>query len=92
MNTTRKAFKTWATAAPREWDVTRFGEGSARRPGQYFGYHVQCAWEAWEAACAAEREACAQVCEAYALRTSGYLDNDMTAVKLADAIRARSQQ
>jgi hypothetical protein len=36
-----------------------------------------------------EREACAQVCEAYALRTSGYLDNDMTAVKLADAIRAR---
>ena len=40
-------------------------------------------------AVAAEREACAQVCEAYALRTRGYLDDDMTAVKNANAIRAR---
>ena len=63
MNTTRKAFETWATAAPREWDVTRFGEGSARRPGQYFGYVVQASWEAWQAACTAEREACAATCE-----------------------------
>ena len=40
---------------------------------------------------AAEREACAQVCEAYALRTRGYLDDDMTAVKNANAIRARGK-
>ena len=45
-----------------------------------------------EAAAAAEREACAQVCEAYALRTRGYLDDDMTAVKNAKAIRARSKK
>ena len=43
-----------------------------------------------DSAVAAEREACAQVCEAYALRTRGYLDDDMTAVKNANAIRARS--
>ena len=91
MDEMRKAFETWAQQPPMEWDVTRFGEHCAW-PGNYRSYHVQCAWEAWEAACAAEREACAQVCEAYALRTSGYLDNDMTAVNLADAIRARSQQ
>ena len=44
-----------------------------------------------KAAVLAEREACAQVCEAYALRTRGYLDDDMTAVKNATAIRARGQ-
>ena len=56
MDETRKAFEAWATAAPREWDATRFDEGSARWPGQYFGYVVQASWEAWQAACAAERK------------------------------------
>lgn len=36
---------------------------------------------------AEQREADAKVCEGYALRTRGYLDDDMTACKLADSIR-----
>ena len=84
MNTTRKAFETWATAAPREWDVTRFGEGSARRPGQYFGYVVQASWEAWQAACAAEREMCAAIADEY--------EYHMIAGSCACDIRARSRQ
>ena len=92
MDEMRKAFEAWATAAPREWGARRYMSSEMPWPGEYQEYRVQCAWEAWQDACAAEREACAQVCEAYALRTSGYLDNDMTAVKFADAIRARSQQ
>ena len=63
MDETRKAFEAWATAAPREWDATRFDEGSARWPGQYFGYVVQASWEAWQAACAAERKGSAMTNE-----------------------------
>ena len=36
---------------------------------------------------AEQREADAKVCEGYALRTRRYLDDDMTACKLANAIR-----
>ena len=62
MDEMRKAFEAWATAEPREWDIYRWGDHCAH-PGNYCDDNVQCAWEAWQAACAAEREACAQVCQ-----------------------------
>ena len=55
MDEMRKAFEAWATAEPREWDISRFDE-SAPWPGNYRSYPTQCAWEAWQAACAAERK------------------------------------
>ena len=87
MDEMRKAFEAWAQGCG--WDISKIGSD---RSGTYESMFTRSMWWAWQAACAVEREACAQVCEAYALRTSGYLDNDMTAVKFADAIRARSQQ
>ena len=64
MDEMRKAFEAWATAEPREWDVTRFGEGSARWPGQYFGYVVQASWEAWQAACTVDAQCRADIAKA----------------------------
>lgn len=52
---------------------------------------VRFMWEAWQAACAAEREACAAICYAEtekATTPSGALH----ALICASAIRARSQQ
>lgn len=42
----REAFEDWASATPREFDLTRY---SAQHPWPkaYRDYHVQCAWEAW---------------------------------------------
>ena len=55
MDEMRKAFEAWATAEPRKWGISRF-DGSALWPGGYHSYPTQCAWEAWQAACAAERK------------------------------------
>ena len=62
MDEMRKAFEAWATAEPREWDISRF-DGSAPWPGGYHSYPTQCAWEAWQAACAAERKGSAMTNE-----------------------------
>ena len=91
MDEMRKAFEAWVTAEPREWDVTRFGEGSARWPGQYFGYVVQASWEAWQAACTAEREACAAICESERDEAQT-VTGAFRAQECAKRIRARSQQ
>lgn len=85
MNNMRKAFEEWATAAPREWDISRFDEESPRLPGQYFCHVIQTAWEAWQAACEAEREWMLDLTYSYADSLSW--NDDFQA-----AIRARSQQ
>jgi len=40
--------------APYEFDMARWPENSTKTawPGNYKFYHVQCAWEAWQAAIA----------------------------------------
>jgi len=43
------------------------------------------------AAVNAEREACANVCEAHSFRVRGFLDDDLLECKLADAIRNRGE-
>jgi hypothetical protein len=49
MSDIRKRFEAWAKDAPREWEVD-IHNGEGAWPGQYTEYHVQCAWEAWQAA------------------------------------------
>ena len=68
MDEMRKAFEAWATAAPRGWGARRYMSSEMPWPGEYQEYRVQCAWEAWQDACAAEREACAIVCRERAER------------------------
>ncbi len=46
----RARFEAWAVKPPREWCVIRQGERNIW-PDQYCDYHVQCAWESWQAAC-----------------------------------------
>lgn len=43
----RAEFEAWATATPREFDVSRYNALGAW-PGAYTEYHVHCAWEAWQ--------------------------------------------
>jgi hypothetical protein len=46
--TSRKRFEAWAKVAPREWEVD-IHNGEGAWPGQYTEYHVQCAFEAYQA-------------------------------------------
>ncbi|WP_339881825.1 hypothetical protein [Vreelandella maris] len=46
----RARFEAWAKRPPREWNVRISGTKEAW-PGSYWSYPVQCAWEAWQAAC-----------------------------------------
>lgn len=46
--TCQEQFDAWAQAAPREWSIEKQSE-LGTFPGQYRAYHVQVAWEAWEA-------------------------------------------
>ena len=48
--TERDRFEAWAKAPPLEWDTDIAGPKEAW-PGQYKLYHVQSAWEAWQARC-----------------------------------------
>ncbi len=45
----RKEFEAWAALPPREWDIELNGKDQGW-PDQYRAYHVQCAWQAWQAA------------------------------------------
>lgn len=47
--TDRKKFEAWAVEPPREWSIQQNGKDQGW-PHQYRAYHVQCAWEAWQAA------------------------------------------
>ena len=60
MNTTRKAFDAWAQGCG--WDISKIGSGEGW-DGTYTNTAVRFMWEAWQAACTAEREACAATCE-----------------------------
>ena len=107
MDEMRRAFEAWVTAEPMEWGVYRWGDHCAH-PGNYCDDNAQCAWEAWQAACAAEREACAATCEdraekfeSAAQRADARGEHDDAALCRATAwqmeicakrIRARSQQ
>ena len=61
----REAFEKWASKPPMEFYLARHDD-TAAWPGNYKDYHVECAWQAWQAATAIEREACAKVCDYYA--------------------------
>lgn len=50
MSDQRDRFEAWAKAPPREWNTDIAGPKQAW-PGSYWSYPVQCAWEAWQAAC-----------------------------------------
>ncbi|UTD55901.1 hypothetical protein [Halomonas sp. MS1] len=52
MSKQRERFEAWAVKPPREWCVGKQSHTSDNSwPGQYRDYHVQCAWESWQAAC-----------------------------------------
>ena len=55
MDETRKAFEAWATAEPREWNVSRC-ETQNGTLGLYCNVCTEKAWRAWQAACAVERK------------------------------------
>jgi len=50
----RARFEAMFALAPYEFDMARWPENSTKTawPGNYKFYHVQCAWEAWQAAIA----------------------------------------
>jgi hypothetical protein len=50
--TNRHEFEEWVTAMPYERDITRIPNDSERYafPNTYVSYHVDLAWEAWQAA------------------------------------------
>ena len=74
--TLQEQFEVWAQEAPREWSIEKQSELGAF-PGQYRDYHVQAAWEAWEAA-------------AY-LRTTGDTP-EMIFASLRDDLAAKAMQ
>ena len=43
----REEFEAWISAPPYERETHRQGQSLAW-PGQYYDYHVQLAWEAWQ--------------------------------------------
>ena len=48
--TQREQFEKWAARPPREWPLEAHAYTyESGWPGQYKAYHVQCAWEAWQA-------------------------------------------
>ncbi|QHD50009.1 hypothetical protein [Vreelandella aquamarina] len=50
--TQRDRFEAWAVAPPREWPIDKQPNSPRSAwPGQYVAHYVQCAWEAWQAAC-----------------------------------------
>lgn len=55
-------------------------------PGPEFADERDIAWQAWQAAIAKEREACAEVCDALAIRHFKFPSD------CAEAIRARGQE
>ena len=91
MNSMRKAFEAWAIASPRGWGVRRYMSSEMPWPGEYQEYRVQCAWEAWQDACAAEREACAAICERERDEAQ-IVTGAFRAQECAKRIRARSQK
>lgn len=88
MDETRKAFEAWVQDLG--WNAARLKPDGILN-GVYKNATTQGLWRAWQAACAAEREACAEVCESErdeATTPSGAL----RAARCAAAIRARGQQ
>jgi hypothetical protein len=84
----RQAFEAWAN--DRMWDTSR------GKTGNYRMWQTDSAWLGWQAAAAAEREACAKVCDD--LADSGYQYEpgkwcyDPSAKECAAAIRNREQE
>lgn len=84
---TREAFEAWVSDPPFEYSIERMTELSSW-PGNYRGIEVQLAWEAWQAAVADEREACALICDTHTV------DDALVGVGISQScaamIRARS--
>ena len=83
--TDRDAFEAW-------WDTT----STNSNPATYKGWEESCR-QAWQAACAWQRESDAKVCEKNILREAGYggrfegygaFDDWMTGKECADKIRS----
>ena len=97
MDEMRKAFEAWAKES--DWDISKIGSGEGW-DGTYRSAAVRFMWEAWKAACAVEREACAEVCETtvWSKYVTWWTKATKTQVsaeasqQCAAAIRARSQQ
>lgn len=68
--TGRKKFEAWAAEPPREWDVELNGKDQGW-PDQYRAYHVQCAWDAWQARALSVEEGCTET-DAKMLRTTNH--------------------
>lgn len=49
----RELFEKWAKNPPMEFYLARHDD-TAAWPGNYKDYHVECAWQAWQAAIAAQ--------------------------------------
>lgn len=47
----RDSFERWAMKPPRSWDTTRL-TGDSAWTGNYWDYHVECAWQTWAHVCA----------------------------------------
>ena len=92
MDEMRKAFEAWAQGCG--WDISKIGSGEGW-DGTYTNTAVRFMWEAWQAACTAEREACAKMCE-FIYTPSRLSDPGRSwitgTLDCAAAIRARSQQ
>lgn len=58
----REAFEAKFSQPPYEFEMDRCGPDSSW-PGGYREYHVQCAWEGWQAGAAAATERAAKICE-----------------------------
>lgn len=48
MDKQREAFEAWAKKPPREFYLARHPDAAAW-PGNYKDYHVECAWQAYQA-------------------------------------------
>ena len=58
MQSNREQFEAKFSQPPYEFEMDRCGPDSSW-PGGYREYHVQCAWEGWQAGAQAERSAIA---------------------------------
>ena len=80
---TRKQFEAWARQHRHRIVLDKWEE-----PTEYKFVVTNIAWNAWQAAVAAEREACAKVCE---FEQQDRSECPEMAQYCADAIRARSE-
>ncbi len=85
----RKQFEAWVSGPPYKGNIERWPLNHGYWPGEYKHKYVSITWHAWQTAVAAEREACAKVCE---LEKQERSECPEMAQYCADAIRERSEK